>query len=233
LCALAAVLLVAGGAAASAAQEMRSVTPTRQLEFWGGVAHNSPEWGVLGDTPGMSLAMFGVRFARPVGRAPAFVGDTRATFLHLDLLPIVLMSRPYLSAWDREAAGCEKSYPCYADPRDDVRLFSPDAAMGIGANPIGITTFFRRNGRLSPSVGATGGFLYFSRPVPTSSSASFNFTAALEVGLRIGRSEEAGVSLVYRLHHISNAGTARENPAVASHLLTVVARTPRRPIARR
>ncbi len=228
--AAAGALLLSGSAPAVAAQEMRSIPPTRQVEVWGGLANNSPQWGILGDTPGMSVALVGFRFARPFRRGPAFVGDSRATFMHLDLVPLALMSRPYLSAFDREKVGCTDGAPCFADPRDDVRLLSPDAAMGFGVNPLGFTTYFRRNRLLSPSLGATGGFLYFNQRVPTSSSTSFNFTAAVELGLRIGRAEAAGFSLVYRMHHLSNAGTGRENPAVLSHVVTIGARSARRPL---
>lgn len=213
------------------AQEMRAARPMRQVEFWGGLAHHSPRWGVLGDTPDMSLAIFAIRIERPL-RGPTVVGSTQRTMIHMDFIPLALMSPAYESLGQLGGSGCEIEDLCVGRP-DGSGLFSSGAAAAVGLNPLGITTHFRQRSYFSPSIGVTGGVLLFDRATPTTASSHFNFTAAVEVGLRIGPPERAGIVLAYRLHHISNAGLAHENPAVASHLLTIGLRAPPRILSER
>jgi hypothetical protein len=63
--------------------------------------------------------------------------------------------------------------------------------------------------------------LMFDRPAPSDLAAKFNFTAALEGGVQLMRKSGTGVLLVYRLHHLSNAGTASDNLAMLSHVFSV------------
>jgi len=203
-------------AVALGAQEMSFEPPTRQTEYWGGLARNSPRWGVLGDSPSMDLALFGIRFERTAGGLK-FVGSTTSTTWHFDLIPVALISIPYLRG-DRD---CEEGFPCDVRPRTGVPPFSSGAVLGMGINPIGLTKRYRQRSVISPSVGVTAGALLFDRKVPTMRSNAFNFTVAAEIGLRIARPEQTGVALTYRLHHLSNGGLGRENPAVMSHLVTI------------
>lgn len=213
-----------------AAQEMRSLQPTRELEFWGGLAQGSPQWGILGETPGMNLAIFAFRIARPIG-GPAVVGASRSTTFHVDLIPFALISPPYVSLEGRPGVDCARDTLCVAQQDRGPGLFPNGSATGIGFSPIGFTTHFRQNRTLSPSFGVTGGALLFHRAAPTTRAAHFNFTAAIEAGVRVGPPDRTGVLLIYRFHHISNAGMAPENPGVASHLFTIGLRSARRPVA--
>lgn len=214
-----------------AAQEMRAAPRTRQVELWGGLAQNSPRWGILGDTPAMDLALLGIRIERPLG-GPVFVGATRSTVVHMDLIPLALLSSPY-ERLDRSGPSvCDEEGAC-TEPRGGAGPFASGAVVGMGISPLGITTRFRHRRRVSPSVGVTGGALLFDRAVPTRRSSFFNFTASVELGLRIGRPERAGVALTYRFHHLSNAGLAADNPAVASHILSFGRVSPARTLAAR
>jgi hypothetical protein len=201
------------------AQEMRTLERRPEMEIWGGLAQGSPQLGILGETPGMNVAMVGLRIARPLSRVE-HIADSRRTLIHLDIIPFALMSPPYVSLAPDEADDCSPGSLCLQPGTSAPGLFPNGSAIGIGMAPLGITTQFRRDRRLSPSFGLTGGALVFDRPVPTTRGTQFNFTAAIEVGLRVGLPERSGFILTYRFHHISNAGTARENPGVASHLFT-------------
>lgn len=219
-----AVLLLLLAFRAPAAQEVRALTPVRELEIWGGIAQGSPQLGILGETPNMNFAVVALRIARPV---PRLSTATRSTMVHLDIIPFALLSPPYTSLSGANDPDCRPGALCLEPGTNAPGLFPNGSAVGVGITPLGITMHFRQHRALSPSLGLTGGALLFDRAAPTTAGARFNYTAALEAGLRIGRPERTGVVLTYRFHHISNAGMARENPGVASHLLTFGLRSAR------
>lgn len=212
-------LALAASAGQMAAQVEASTPAPFEKEVWFGLARGSPEWGVLGKTPGMNLALLAVRVSTPLG-GPVPANASRETTYHLDIIPLAVISPPYVSLSGDDAGDCSPGALCVAPADRGPGLFPDGSVWGVGFAPIGVTTRFRRNSRVSPSLGVTGGALLFYRAAPTTRSGQFNFTASVEAGLRIGR-PNAGVLLIYRLHHISNAGTAKENPGVASHLFTV------------
>lgn len=219
-----AVLLLAIALRAPHAQEVRALAPVRELELWGGLAQGSPQLGILGETPNMNFAMVALRISRPlVGLSTA----TRSTMVHLDIIPFALLSPPYTSLSGTNDPACRPDALCLEPATNAPGLFPNGSAVGIGITPLGITTHFRQDRTLSPSIGVTGGALLFDRAAPTTAGARFNYTAAVEAGLRIGRPARTGLVLTYRFHHISNAGMARENPGVASHLLTFGLRSAR------
>jgi hypothetical protein len=220
------LLLLLACADALGAQELRSLERRIEVELWGGLAQGSPQWGVLGETPGMNVALLGLRLARPTSFTGPGTAD-RLTTVHLDIIPLALVSTPYTSLRGAAAANCNPDALCLQPGTNASGLFPNGSAVGVGVSPLGMTTHFRRTQRVSPSVGLTGGALYFDRRVPTTRGAAFNFTATLETALRVGDPDRSGFVLSYRFHHISNAGFAHENPGVASHLLTVGLRSGR------
>lgn len=206
------------------AQEVRHLTPVRELELWGGLAQGSPQLGVLGETPNMNLALVALRIARPV---PKLSSRTRSTMVHLDIIPFALLSPPYTSLTGTNDPDCRPGALCLEPSTNAPGLFPNGSAVGVGITPLGMTTHFRQDKTLSPSFGVTGGALLFDRAAPTTAGARFNFTAAVEAGVRIGPPDRTGIVVTYRFHHISNASMARENPGVASHLLTLGLRSAR------
>ena len=205
------------------------IAPRRgEWELWGGIGGRSRQWGVLGETPNMRLGLVALRWTRPIG-ARAAAGELRALAWNSDLVPFAMLSPPLVSLRG-SGVPCGKAALCVLPPESSAGegLFPSDAPFGFGFSPIGLTRRFHRAGRISPWLGITGGALFFSERVPTTQAARFNFTASGELGLRFGSSSEPGITLAYRFHHISNAGTAGENPGVASHLITVGVHRPRR-----
>jgi hypothetical protein len=194
-----------------------------EIELWIGLAQDSPSAGFLGAAPGMNFALVAVRLARPFGTATA----SRLTTLHMEFVPAALLSPSYRSAHGDPQFDCGGVRLCVLPRELGPGLFPAGSPLGHGFSPLGITTQFRRDRALSPSVGFTGGALLFNQKVPTSRGAEFNFTATLELGLRIGRPDRTSLAVTYRLHHLSNARTAKENPGVASHLLSIGLRAPR------
>ena len=192
----------------------------RTIEIWGGLASNSPRWGLLGAAPQMNLALAAVRFAQVVGE-PAVLGSGTRLEYTFDLIPVARLSTPFRSALGT-GAPCPRSDLCVFPQVDQSgRLFPDGSALGFGFNAAGLTARFRPDRTVSPTVGFAVGALYFDRQVPTTRATRFNFTASGEAGLRIGPPDGLGVTITYRFHHLSNAGTSEENPGVASHLVTL------------
>lgn len=200
----------------------------RALEVWGGLASNSPRWGLLGASPEMNFGVLAVRLSRTLTartRAPqrAIIEYT------FDLIPLAVLSTPFVSArgLGLECAGA--ALCVLPQSHGSGAVFPAGSAVGLGFNPAGLTARFRPTRAVAPTVGFAVGGLLFDRAVPTTRATRFNFTASAEVGLRLGSPERQGVTLTYRFHHISNAGTSSENPGVASHLITLGIRVPRLP----
>ena len=164
----------------------------------------------------MNLALAAVRYTRRVRERPGVaLADTA------DLVPAAFLSAPYPSP-TRPAPSPD---PNCQDLRVPCALsggtaFGRGAAYGAGASPLGLTAVFRPRRRLQPTLGLTGGFLLFDRREPTTAAGRFNFTATAEAGVRFEPAAGPGASLTSRFHHISNGGTAPDNYAVASNVLS-------------
>lgn len=219
-------VLLACGPQSLIAQELRALERRVEVELWGGLAQGSPRWGILGETPGMNVALVGLRLARPVAHTERG-SDRRLTTLHVDLIPLALVSTPFTSLRGRDAADCDPEALCLQPGTNERGLFPNGSALGLGIAPLGVTTHFRRDSWASPSIGLSGGALLFDRAVPTTRASHFNLTATIEAALRLGDPDRTGIVLSYRFHHISNASFARENPGIASHLLTIGLRSSR------
>ncbi len=199
-----------------------SAPPPRRaqsVEVWAGFARRSPQLGFLGDTPDMNLSLAAVRWTRRLRERPGFAVDYTA-----DLVPAAFLSAPYPSS--RTTASGTSARATKACDGPELCLISTGPARaggpayGAGASPLGLTAVFRPRRRFQPTLGATGGFLWFDRREPTAAAAHFNFTATAEAGVRFEPAAGPAASLTYRFHHISNGGTAPDNFAVASNVLS-------------
>lgn len=198
------------------------------FELYGGLGNQSPQLGILGEAPGMSFGIVALRRTAALGAPPA-PGQLPRWEWTVDLVPLARTSPPLVSLRGT-GRPCPTARLCVEppDPRPSGVHFPSGSAYGVGITPVGVTRRFRRGSMASPFVGVNGGALYFDRHAPTTKSSRFNFTASAELGLRIGEVDEPGLTIAYRFHHISNAGTAGENPGLASHLITLGVHRPRR-----
>lgn len=202
-------------------QDSATVTPalSRSVELWGGLGRNSKQLGILGETPAMSFGQLAIRMTRRVGSRE--VGAAHWEY-GMELVPYARMSKPLISL---RGTG----FPCPArqictrtpDTGEYGSVFLAGAATGFGGSPVVVTRRFATRSRFAPFTSVTGGALWFSERVPTTQAARFNFSASYELGARIGTTDSPGITVAYRFHHVSNAGTGGENPGVASHLITV------------
>jgi hypothetical protein len=86
--------------------------------------------------------------------------------------------------------------------------------IGEAISPIGFQWNFATRRRLEPFLSAHGGYMYSTRPIPVEVAGSFNFTFDLGLGLELYLSRTQSMRAEYRYHHISNHGTAYENPGI-------------------
>ena len=189
----------------------------RATEVWVGYSPRSPKWGVLGNRPGLSFGLAAARVTRRIKSKPRYALDYT-----VDFVPVALSSPPlgYTQVFQgvpqpKPVSKTLCTFPLVGCP------FPPGSAYGAGVSPLGITAIYRRDRVFQPRFGATGGFLMFDRAVPTVVSTRFNFTATIEGGAQILSKRGDGVLLVYRFHHLSNAGTGYDNSALASHVISI------------
>ncbi len=83
-----------------------------------------------------------------------------------------------------------------------------------GFSPVGLQySFWPRHG-IQPFVSSTAGYIFSTRPIPTSEAGSFNFTFDFGAGIEFFRSRTHSIQIEYRFHHISNHYTADLNPGI-------------------
>lgn len=223
-----ALLLVLGALCVARGIDAQSaVRQAGAFELWAGLSNESPQWGILGETPGMRFGMLALRWTRALG-APVEANVLPATEWTVDLIPLARMSPP-LTSLTGSGLSCPRASLCVApqDPADQQGYFPPGSPLAVGIAPLGVTRRFFRMSRASPFVGVNGGMLVFTERVPTSRASRANFTASAEIGVRFGPPAEPAITLSYRFHHISNAGVVTENPGLASHLIAVGLHRPR------
>jgi opacity protein-like surface antigen len=86
--------------------------------------------------------------------------------------------------------------------------------IGEAISPIGFQWNFMPRKKLQPILSGHGGYMYSTQPIPTSGAGSFNFTFDVGAGFELFQSKGRSIRAEYRLHHISNHGTAQENPGI-------------------
>ncbi len=218
-----ATLLLLLGPRALAAQADATRPPRGHFEVWGGFARGSSEWGALGETPGMNLGLIALRWSSPLGQ-PRAVGAIPRWEISFDVIPLARISTPL-----RSFRPCLVGPICVLPPppNGDEGFFPDESPFAVGVNPIGLTRRFSLTPILTSTIGATAGALLFGEPVPTTAASAFNFTASLELGVRIGRPTGRTFSVTYRALHLSNGGLRFENPAVLSHVVSLGLQVPR------
>ena len=186
----------------------------RATEFWAGFSNRSPKWGVLGNRPGMSFGLAAARSTWRIKTTPGYAVDYT-----IDFIPAALSSPPL--GYDNIEVGLpfQRAKGCMMSCR-----FPNGSAFGAGVSPVGFTAVYRRDHMIQPRLGFAGGVLLFDRAVPTVISTRFNFTAAIEAGAQLLNKNGDGILVVYRFHHLSNAGTGYDNSALASHVVSLGAR---------
>jgi hypothetical protein len=214
ICIVSAITVLCAPATAQSSRAVDSLSAGRagasSSEVWAGYSPGSTSAGVLGRHGGITLGLLGLRLNHRVRAL-----GSRVVYYTLDIIPVARVT-PIIQ-YTRDADNrCEP-------PKFDC-IRSSAVARGIGVSPLGLTLLYRTDRRVQVRFGANGGLLLFDRAAPSDLSSQFNFTAAIEGGLQFVNENGTGVLLVYRLHHLSNAGLGEDNLAILSHIISIGAR---------
>lgn len=98
---------------------------------------------------------------------------------------------------------------------------SARVAVGTGAAPLGFKLYMNNAGSARFFGSLSGGMIAFSRDVPVHTSRKLNFMFDYGGGVDLVRRDGRAVTIGYRFHHISNAGSGRVNPGLDANVIYV------------
>jgi Lipid A 3-O-deacylase (PagL) len=149
--------------------------------------------------------------------------DSSRIFGNVEDRKLVLVALRYgrvLAAWDWV------SLEYTLDIFPAAVVFEPDRVRrgsstiyGAGLSPLGLKVNFGQQSWIQPFLAASVGFLYFEDDIPVPDSSRFNFTPEFGLGVQFFLAPKRALTLGYKLHHISNAHTSRNNPGMDSHVI--------------
>lgn len=88
-----------------------------------------------------------------------------------------------------------------------------------GVSPLGQRISIAPRNRLQLFLVGNAGFLAATQDIPSNDSRRFNFTFEFGAGLEFFQNHSRSWSAEYRIHHLSNAYTARNNPGIDNQIL--------------
>lgn len=177
------------------------------FSVWVGTAQHSAFKTRIGSPMYRDLYIVGVRAAWPIATG---AGDAFQYFV--DVIPVVMTTdMPDYSKLD----GCLPGWFCpQARP-------IPHTVYGTGLSPLGFSLRILKVGRVRLSTEASGGFLWFTRPVPDPDATRFNFTAAGGATLEVRLAPNRSARVMYLYHHTSNGGRGLVNPGLNSQVIAL------------
>lgn len=90
-----------------------------------------------------------------------------------------------------------------------------------GVSPLGQEVVFLPKSRIQPYALGNAGIVVATRDVPSDYSSAFNFTFEFGVGMRLLPTPTRGVSIDYRIRHLSNGYLGFNNPGIDNQILRV------------
>jgi hypothetical protein len=187
----------------SAGQQSSGVSENRRNEFgmWGGISFDAPTW--IGKTPDARFGNIGLRYGRVLA-----ANDNLAFSWTIDAVPVAVLS---VNRFTIVPTGSGS----FTVQRRREHTY------GAGLSPIGLKLNFRRMQTLQPFASGTAGFLYFSKDVPVTGAARFNFTFDFGGGIDLVRESRRAITVGYKYQHISNGDRSPINPGVDVQLIYV------------
>jgi hypothetical protein len=177
------------------------------FSVWAGTAQHSAFKTRVGTPMYRDLYIVGVRAAWPIRTG---AGDAIQYFV--DAIPVAMTTdMPDYSAMDGCLPGwfCPQAHPI------------PHTVYGAGLSPLGLSVRLLQVGRVRLSTEASGGFLFFTRPIPDPDATRFNFTAAGGATLEVRLAPNRSARVMYLYHHTSNGGRGLVNPGLNSQVIAL------------
>lgn len=182
-------------------------TGKNELTIWGGF---SPDSSTIikgtGRTPDARFGIVAFRYARRFNNNSSFNLKYTA-----DVVPVAVLNYPDI-----------RDLPILITPTGTATLqtYRP-TRYGFGVAPLGLQVNFRPRKKYQPFIGASGGFLYFTKRQPNVVGTRFAFTADVGIGLEIKLKDKRAVTFGYKYFHVSNGNRGIENPGVDNNLFYI------------
>ncbi|MFL6231171.1 MAG: acyloxyacyl hydrolase [Pyrinomonadaceae bacterium] len=178
-----------------------------EFGVWGGGSFDSPT--LIGKSENARFGLVAFRYARVLA-----AGNGMAFKYTIDAVPLALLS------YERSRFVPQTPPNIFHLEQDRQTVYA------AGLTPIGFQVNFRRRKRVQPFAATSGGFLYYTQPVPDERStvepnrrgAHFNFTADFGGGVQVLTGERRAYTFGYKYHHLSNGYRAPINPGFDSNL---------------
>ena len=156
---------------------------------------------------------------------PVQVTNTTNTYTFTNGKPTVILNEMY----DNSTTGpCVASTSTVTIPIVNgsvtsvaVNTCSRRWTIGEAVSPVGMQWNFLPRQKAQPFFIGHGGYMYSTQPIPVTGAGSFNFTFDLGAGVEFYSGKTRSIRAEYRFHHISNHGTATENPGIDNGLFQV------------
>lgn len=169
-----------------------------EFGLWGGGSFHAPT--LIGTTEDSKFFTVGLRYGR------VFATSKRVAYEYtIDAVPLAVVSVPRFIVRQTEPG-------LFTVRKIHRRIY------GAGISPIGFKANFRRQSRVQPFAGISGGFLYFREPVPVREATQFNFTFDFGGGVQILTRSRRAFTLGYKYQHISNANRNPVNPGLDANV---------------
>lgn len=166
-----------------------------------GIAFNSPAGRHLGVIPNRNHLFLGVQVNRRMVGARRVNVDYAPQFI-----PLILVSdNPRL-----------RQVP---DGGGYRMVEDSGFVSGVGFIPVAFEASLRLSDRWQLFGGGGVGFAWFSEPVPVLFASRFNYTFEYGAGLSWAASDTVSLRAGYRFHHLSNGGSAFENPGLDGNVV--------------
>ena len=172
-----------------------------EFGVWGGISFHAPT--LIGKTPDARFGNIGLRYGRILA-----ANENLAFSWTIDAVPVAVLSTNRFTIVP-------------TGPGTFTIQRSREHTYGAGVSPIGLKLNFRRAQMLQPFVSGSGGFLYFTKDVPVSGAARFNFTYDFGGGIQIVKDSGRAITVGYKYNHISNGYHAPINPGVDVQMVYV------------
>jgi hypothetical protein len=181
-------------------------TGANEYQIWSGYGlPQNPTW--LGLTKDQPLSLSGFQYARVILASKAVAWKYTIEAIPLAFTPT------------QKPGGTLTCFPTTRSGSICLSSVVRKTSYGGGVNPFGMQLNFRRTRRLQPIVTSTGGFLYFSDPVPVIEASNFNFAFTVGTGVQWFITPSHSITFGYKFIHFSNHNLADANPGTDSHFL--------------
>ena len=177
-----------------------------QWSAWSGISFDSPAGTFIGVTEDREFFVAAVQYGHTIAANRKVVLEY--TF---DLIPLAIVTKnPKLDSVPSRVSGSD---------RESFYVGTLSSVYGFGVSPIGFKIYFLQDRHARLFFAASGGFLTFEEKVPHPDARKFNFTFDFGAGIQILARSNWGLTLGYKLHHLSNANTANANPGLDANIL--------------